>query len=429
MEFKDLEGATKRKQRKAKVELNKKLEDTLISMNSPRRISRTLDLQYIKEIIELSKYIKLYSKSLLLDYKAIFEKEDKNFINICVNQIEEYVKLLKGYETLLLQEKNNSNIIKKFKIVAQEIFEVEQMLKKYSIKVWETQLTDVNKFNNGDSYSYVTYSLLMYPDLKYIEDDEQLIQEQYEKRMEMLQDKKRRFLSTSLVTDELTKLFYESHIAAIIQVDKSNYIGVHYRDAATGDSKFSKTCICEGNYDDIYTIRRDNFGNIFTGEYEPASLIATPAVIKDKQLYGENAETVSEIILDREKSIAKGILCYIYGNKFLSYSYKFANKLGEKYNLPVVDIDKTLYIHMDISEYEFDEQLEIRNGIKQYLDKKTKDEISRVCKNDFKEIANLYIKIFKLANNERILSNTEAKQIVEKIARQIINQKCDDLCL
>ena len=49
----------------------------------------------------MSKYIKLYSKSLLLDYKAIFEKEDKNFINICVNQIEEYVKLPPDSRTVI----------------------------------------------------------------------------------------------------------------------------------------------------------------------------------------------------------------------------------------------------------------------------------------------------------------------------------------
>ena len=192
-------------------------------MNSPRRVTRKLDVYYINEIMELIKNINLYAISLVEDYENIFVGKDKEIINKYVSNIQEYKNLLDGYKNLLIQGKCHSSIHRKFKIVTQEIFEIEQLLKKYSIMVWKTQLTSINKFNNGSNYCFVAYSLLMDPNLKYI-NDEQLILEQYEKRMDMLQDGKRRFLSTSLVSNELTRVFYESHIAAIIQLDESNYV-------------------------------------------------------------------------------------------------------------------------------------------------------------------------------------------------------------
>lgn len=392
-------------------------------MNSSRRINRQLNPQYIDEILQLTKNINIYAVSLLADYQDIFDVEDKTFINNCIYKIEEYIKLLEGYRKLLMQGACHSSIHRKFKIVAQEIFEVEQLLKKYSIKVWESQLTDIDKFENGDRYCYVAYSLLMDPNLKY-KNDEHLIQEQYEKRMDMLNDSKRRFLSCSLLTDQLTRLFYDSHIAAIIGVDETNYIAANYRDAATGDSLFTKNCASKGNYDDIYTVRRDELGNIFTGE--PATIISTPKVIEHKQVHDKSAVTVSEIILDRMKSKTKGILCYVYGNEFLSYSRKFAEKLGEKYDLPVKCIDKMLYSDKELSEYELHEKFEIINGIQQFLDEETKNRIYHLSK-DFDENNDIYLRIFQLANKEGISGDEEAKQAVDKITRQIIKQKEDEI--
>ena len=173
-------------------------------MNISRRVTRKLDVYYIDEIMELIKNINLYATSLVVDYENIFEEKDKETINKYISNIQEYTKLLEGYKNLLIQGKCHSSIHRKFKIVAQKIFEIEQLLRKYSLMVWKTQLTSINKFNNGSNYCFVAYSLLMDPNLKYI-NDEQLILEQYEKRMDMLQDGKRRFLSTSLVSNELTR--------------------------------------------------------------------------------------------------------------------------------------------------------------------------------------------------------------------------------
>lgn len=395
-------------------------------MDSPRRISRQLDLPYIDEIIELSQNINVYSVSLLVDYQNIFKEKDKRAVNQYINKIEEYIELLKGFKELLTRGKCHSSIHKKFKIIAQEIFEIELLLKQYSVDVWKTELTDISQFKNGDNYCFVAYSLLMDPNLKY-KYDEQLKQEQYEKRMNMLQDPKRRFLSTSLLTNELTRLFYGSHIAAIIQVDESNYIAANYRDAGTGDSMFTSTCVVSGIYDDIYTIRRDTSGNIFTRE--PATIVSTPKIIKYKQLYDESAVSVSEIILDREESKVEGILCYVYGNEFLSYSRKFAQKLGEKYNLPVVYVDKMLYANKDIREYELEEISEVTDGIKQYLDKDIKEKIYNLSRRDFDTDQETYLKIFELANKENIQDSEEAKRVVKNIARQVIKQKEQDLCL
>lgn len=395
-------------------------------MNSPRKITRTLDISYINEIIELTKNINLYATSLVVDYENIFEEKDKKIINHYISRIQEYIKLLDGYKKLFIQGKCHSSIHRKFKIVAQEIFEIELLLKKYSLMVWKTQQTSINKFNNGSSYCFVVHSLLMDPNLNYIE-DEQLVLEQYEKRMAMLQDSKRRFLSTSLVSNELTRLFYDSHIGAIVPLDESNYIAANYRDAATGDAMFTKTCLSKENDDDIYTVRRDELGNIYTGE--PATIISTPEVIKHKQLYDERAVTVNEVILDRQKSKMEGILCYVYGNAFLSYSRKFAQELGKKNNIPVIYIDKTLYIDKNISEYELYEQFEIVKGIKQYLDEETKERVYFLSGRDFDTTHNIYIKIFELANKQCISNSEEAKIVIKNLVGQIIKQKEREVCL
>lgn len=389
-------------------------------MSSPRKITRQLDYGYINEIIELCKNINLYAVSLLVDYSQLFSEEEKNNINKYTDRIEEYIELLNGFKQLLIKDKCHSSIHRKFKIITQEIFEIEQLLKKYSIKVWKNELTDIKNFKNGSSYCFAVHSLLMNPNLIF-EHDEQVKQEQYEERMDMLQDKRRRYLSTSLVSNELTRLFYESHLAVIMKVDESNYIGACCKDAGTGDSMFTANFASHGNYDDIYTLRRDEVGNIYTRE--PATIVSTPKIIKFKQLYDERTVTISEIILDRMKSKTHGLLCYIYGNEFLSYSRKFAEKLELKYNLPVVYIDKMLYTDKKICEYELYEQFEIIDGIKQYLDDKIQEKIYHLSRGNFDINQETYLNIFEIANKEIIKSNEEAKKIVEKIARQIIRQK------
>ena len=86
---------------------------------------------------------------------------------------------------------------------------------------------------------------------------------------------------------------------------------------------FTNTIFSNENDDDIYTIRRDDLGNIYTGE--PATIISTPEFIKQKQLKDKRAITVSEIILDRMKSKTQGILCFVCANPFLSYQKKRVN--------------------------------------------------------------------------------------------------------
>ena len=65
-------------------------------MNSPRRITRKLDVYYIDEIMELIKNINLYATSLVVDYENIFEEKDKETINKYISNIQEYTKLLEG---------------------------------------------------------------------------------------------------------------------------------------------------------------------------------------------------------------------------------------------------------------------------------------------------------------------------------------------
>ena len=388
-------------------------------MNSPRRINKKIDNYYMKEIIELSKNINLYAVSLLVDYQDIFDDEEINRINIYINKIEQYIKLLEGYKTLVDAGKNNPNNSRKFKVIAQEIFEIEQLLRKYSIKVWSKGQTDINSFKNGDDYCFVVHSLLIDPNFKY-KNDEDFLEKQYEERMNRLHDKKRRFLSCSLVKNNLTRLFNGSHLAVIVDVNDSNYIAANYRDAATADSAFTKTTVNPGNYDDIYTIKRDETGNIFT--LENATIVSTPKIIQYWQLYDESAISVNEIILDRMKTKAKGILCYGYGNKFLSYSYKFADELEKKYRLPLVFIDKSLYDDKKLTEYDTDEQLEITNGIKQFLDEKTRNQIYKICGNDYNVAEETYIKIFELANKENITNSKDAKRIVNRLVEQFIEK-------
>lgn len=388
-------------------------------MSSPRKINRKLNHGYIIEIMKLCQNINLYAVSLLVDYSHLFSEEEKRNINNYIDKIELYIELLKGFKQLLIKGECHSSIHKKFKVIAQEIFEIENLLKKYSIKVWKNELTDVKKFRNGNNYCFSVHSLLIDPNLRF-ENDEQLKYDKYEERMNMLQNKDRRFLSTSLVSGQLTRLFNESHIAAIMNVDESNYIGACCKDAGTGDSMFAINLMCPGNYDDIYILRRDEEGNIYTRE--PATLVSTPKIIKFNQLYDDSTVTISEIILDRMKSKTEGILCYVYGNEFLSYSRKFAEKLGTKFNLPVLYIDKMLYKGENISEYEVYEKFEIVDGIRQFLNNDVQKNIYDLSKWQYDIEEETYLNIFREVCKENPKSTVEAKRIVERIARKILQQ-------
>ena len=125
--------------------------------------------------------------------------------------------MLKGFGNIIIENKCDSSIKRKFKVVAQEIFEIEQKLKKYSAKVWEQKITEVSKIENSDDYCFVVYSLMSDPKFTYTEFNDELLLEKYIERMESLKDTKRRFLSTSLVKNNLSVLFNNSHLAVIVR--------------------------------------------------------------------------------------------------------------------------------------------------------------------------------------------------------------------
>lgn len=125
--------------------------------------------------------------------------------------------MLKGFGNIIIENKCDSSIKRKFKVVAQEIFEIEQKLKKYSAKVWEQKITEVSKIENSDDYCFVVYSLMSDPKFTYTEFNDELLLEKYIERMESLKDPKRRFLSTSLVKNKLSVLFNNSHLAVIVR--------------------------------------------------------------------------------------------------------------------------------------------------------------------------------------------------------------------
>ena len=254
--------------------------------------------------MKLCQNINLYAVSLLVDYSHLFSEEEKRNINNYIDKIELYIELLKGFKQLLIKGECHSSIHKKFKVIAQEIFEIENLLKKYSIKVWKNELTDVKKFRNGNNYT----------------------------------------------------------------------------------------------------------------------LVSTPKIIKFNQLYDDSTVTISEIILDRMKSKTEGILCYVYGNEFLSYSRKFAEKLGTKFNLPVLYIDKMLYKGENISEYEVYEKFEIVDGIRQFLNNDVQKNIYDLSKWQYDIEEETYLNIFREVCKENPKSTVEAKRIVERIARKILQQ-------
>lgn len=187
----------------------------------------------------------------------------------------------------------------------------------------------------------------------------------------------------------------------------------------TGDSFYTvDNCLNTGNYDDIYTLRSDEKGNIYTGRL--ATNVSTPKIIEFEQLYVSNSATVSEIILDREKSHAIGILCYGYGNKYFSYSYKFAEEIGKRYNLPVVYKNKTLYDNRIIEDLEVYEKDEIIKGIEQYFEPNLKNELDKI---GYDERCKILLDIFEKVNKCDIKNRKEAEKIVkeeiEKIAREL----------
>lgn len=125
-----------------------------------------------------------------------------------------------------------------------------------------------------------------------------------------------------------------------------------------------------------------------------------------------------EEIEDRYKKIidiAKNYMNTIKDNEHdINHMNDVVKYTKELLNIVNVNINKEVCI---ISAYWHDV-----GRIKQNVDKKTQCAIYNLSKG-YDGACETYLKIFKLANKENIKNSEEAKQAVEKIARQIIKQK------
>lgn len=208
----------------------------------------------------------------------------------------------------ILNQDNLENYKEKFKYYLDNLdmnltIKYVKDLQKIILEDWHQHITNPNKYIAGEPFKFLCHST---------------------NSTDFEGDFYSRFVSTSLLTETFTTT-YHSGFGFIM--DDANIV------MASGHDMFVNNTA--KNIDDILptTIPTiDSFGKVLT------ELKKTSDAFIDKKIDGS---IYSEIVIDGFKP--KAIFCLSDGSKELNPNYRSGKILSEKFGLPLVDIDLTLY--------------------------------------------------------------------------------------
>jgi hypothetical protein len=199
----------------------------------------------------------------------------------------------------------------------EDVENISQYFNNISLKLFEQHQTDPKNFVNGESFVFTVHNLTSYTDLK-------INDEFYRKN----------FISTSLITDKEMGLYGSNKVGFIYPVDGN---------IVAADSK------------DVYSYNtKDNDSQIFIGKFDKPT-IKPPIQIEQECMkktiektgeilnYSKNSNVYSEVVLDIKNMKPTGVFCVTNGEKELNPNYVEAMRLSKEFNLPLVDIDMSIY--------------------------------------------------------------------------------------
>ena len=199
----------------------------------------------------------------------------------------------------------------------EDVENIKTALKNISIKLYKQQLTEPQDYVSGEPFMFVVHNLTGRTDIKSTD-------EFYRES----------FLSTSLITDKEMGLYGGKKVGFIYPVDNNLLVA---------DSK------------DVQSYNRENNTSLeYIGQYDKPT--TKPPVQIEKECmqqtlsetgeilnYGADSNVYSELVLDIRGKKPTGIFCITNGEKELNSNYVTALRLSVEFNLPLIDIDMSIY--------------------------------------------------------------------------------------
>ena len=333
---------------------------------------------YIKE---LSFYLDILNY-LLCNYDEKLTFKEKEILKENINKVNRLLVILKN--SIIKDEIDKDKIDYIMHIFNKIVSNTENI----EFKIFKSELTDVNKYQKGENFNFLVHA----------------VTNGYNRL-----EKNSSITSTSLISEDNIGLFInEDNVNSygyIFDIDLDNIV------VSSNADIFSDIKVEYDNIEFSYIFEKYYSYNDFEVKISPifshgiASIskiipisymkkINTDECIKinGEKLNYDVEEIYNEIVLLNNLSLVKkAVFVRTNGDKSISVDYKEAKKLAEKHNLPLIEIDLSLYRE------------------KNNLDILTKKEEKKILRrfleivNEDKEIYKLYLKYSKVSFDKKCL--------------------------
>lgn len=333
---------------------------------------------YIKE---LSFYLDILNY-LLCNYDEKLILEEKEILKENINKVNRLLVILKN--SIIAEEIDKDKIDYIMHIFNKIVSNTENI----EFKIFKSELTDVNKYQKGENFNFLVHA----------------VTNGYNRL-----EKNSSITSTSLISEDNIGLFInEDNVNSygyIFDIDLDNIV------VSSNADIFSDIKVEYDNIEFSYIFEKYYSYNDFEVKISPifshgiASIskiipisymkkINTDECIKvnGEKLNYDVEEIYNEIVLLNNLSLVKkAVFVRTNGDKSISVDYKEAKELAEKHNLPLIEIDLSLYRE------------------KNNLDILTKKDEKKILRrfleivNEDKEIYKLYLKYSKVSFDKKCL--------------------------
>ena len=333
---------------------------------------------YIKE---LSFYLDILNY-LLCNYDEKLILEEKEILKENINKVNRLLVILKN--SIIAEEIDKDKIDYIMHIFNKIVSNTENI----EFKIFKSELTDVNKYQKGENFNFLVHA----------------VTNGYNRL-----EKNSSITSTSLISEDNIGLFInEDNVNSygyIFDIDLDNIvvssnadifsdIKVEYDNIEFSDifEKYYSYNDFEVKISPIFSHGIASISKIIPISYMKKINTDECIKINGEKLNYDVEEIYNEIVLLNNLSLVKkAVFVRTNGDKSISVDYKEAKKLAEKHNLPLIEIDLSLYRE------------------KNNLDILTKKDEKKILRrfleivNEDKELYKLYLKYSKVSFDKKCL--------------------------
>ena len=329
------------------------------------------------------------------------DKTENNRIIDILNSVKDLFENEKIRQTLSNEELYL--LITEFNNVVNHNASIEGLEKKLTpinMKVWKNVLTNSNDFKNGDSFNFLIHNFASIDTL------DNLIKDMSKYRYDRI--------SASLISDECVGMYC---------LNKYRRCGFIYPP--------NSAIITSGKHD-LYSVEDEDYKVIKNKEYA-STLISIPFLNKEqKKIADDKMEEFdyisnhNEIVLDSKNTKPSALYIMGYGENDINVDYDEIYALAKKLNLPVIEIDMSIYrekknlepLGKDAKEYIAYHTILSFYGLNHYDYAKFEESETKIFNNlieTFKdEICSSYIKLKNRNELSKKKMHTEFEKMLQK---------------